>query len=460
MRNLHRFAAELVLEFFKRFSPIFLGVSLAKTPKKGVEQTLVWAIDTVCRLPRKNLEQYQLRRINKVLADMKDPLVKDWYPLSRLNDLSDIKSFPILAREKLNAFFDKFPKNLQEKFLLITTSGSTGVPLRLYFSKKLFLRRVAAIPYELRLAGAGAPLLRLNFPKEPYYAWHGAYLDPYALEPMGEAAVERFLDRHRPRTLLGTVTHAILLAEFFEKTSLSYPFQAVLVTGEHLSEAQRQYLQKTLGGKCYRVYGCNEFGHIGQECREQNGIHINEDWIFFEILKENGEEAGENEGGEVIITSLHNAFPPVIRYRLGDRARLLGDICPCGLSTRRILLEGRASDFIHLPNGSRIAFMRIISLMGEMQWVNKYQFIQHSANSIEIRIVPRGMPSSELPAILKRKIRHCLAYSSPDLEIIVRFVPAINPSPRGKTKILSSTLHAPSPIPSIMATTDYSMRKA
>lgn len=444
-KSLKTVAAVHVVEFSKYLSPISFRANLPNSYKKVIELPLVWAIDTICHLPRADLEQYQLGQLNKILKyfhSQANPssflFFYNQYRLQRLEKISNITKLPILTRQQLDSFFKQFPERFRERFLLIATSGSSGVPLHLYFSKKLFLRRIAAIPYEMRVTKTSGPLVRLNFPKESYYAWHGAYIDPYQLGKMDRIAAGNYFERIQPKTLLGTVSHVLLLAEFFDQISYTYPFQAIFVTGEHLLETQRKYLERILGGKCYRVYGCNEFGHIGQECIEQYGIHINEDWILLEILKENSREASGDESGEVVITSLHNIFPPIIRYRLGDQARPLTGICPCGLSTRRILLEGRTADFIHLPNGDRVSLIKVLELMSKLDGLKKYQFIQHSTNFLEVRVVLRQRGDQSFLTFLEREVRKYLSYPGPDLKIVITSVKAIKPSPQGKAKILST----------------------
>jgi phenylacetate-CoA ligase len=67
---------------------------------------------------------------------------------------------------------------------------------------------------------------------------------------------------------------------------------------------------------------------------------------------ETGESLPDGVSGEVLFTTLTRRAMPLIRYRTGDRARMLPGLCPCGSVLRRLgKVQGR------LANGAALGSM-------------------------------------------------------------------------------------------------------
>jgi phenylacetate-CoA ligase len=81
---------------------------------------------------------------------------------------------------------------------------------------------------------------------------------------------------------------------------------------------------------------------------ERNGLHINEDHFFAEIINpETLEPLPPGEVGELVITTLTKEAFPVIRFRTRDLTRLIPEPCPCGRKTMRMLrVMGRTDDML------------------------------------------------------------------------------------------------------------------
>ncbi len=87
---------------------------------------------------------------------------------------------------------------------------------------------------------------------------------------------------------------------------------------------------------------------VAGECRECNGLHINEDHFLVEVLDPATlEPVAPGEIGELVITTLTKEAFPVIRYRTRDLTRLLPEPCPCGRTlTRMSRILGRTDDML------------------------------------------------------------------------------------------------------------------
>ena len=55
-------------------------------------------------------------------------------------------------------------------------------------------------------------------------------------------------------------------------------------------------------------YGCEEVSLIACECEEHDGLHLNADGVYCEVMAD----------GRLLVTDLTNRAMPLIRYQVGD----------------------------------------------------------------------------------------------------------------------------------------------
>lgn len=127
----------------------------------------------------------------------------------------------------------------------------------------------------------------------------------------------------------------------------------VLYAGEPFPLAEREAIARGLGAE--RVtsigYGGVDAGPMGFQCAHcgPDVHHVHADHVFMELLDPHtGRPVPPGTPGEVVITSLNRRLMPLLRYRVGDRARWLDGACPCGLASPRFELLGRLDDRVRL----------------------------------------------------------------------------------------------------------------
>lgn len=120
--------------------------------------------------------------------------------------------------------------------------------------------------------------------------------------------------------------------------------------GETWSEPLRRHIEETFGLVACDVYGLSEcFGPgVAYECEARDGLHLSEDQVLAEIVDPaTGEPLPEGAEGELVLTTLTKEAMPLLRYRTGDRTRLLPGACACGRTLRRIArISGRHDDML------------------------------------------------------------------------------------------------------------------
>jgi phenylacetate-coenzyme A ligase PaaK-like adenylate-forming protein len=139
-------------------------------------------------------------------------------------------------------------------------------------------------------------------------------------------------------TVIGLSSHVqALLAQ------ADLPIRHVLYAGEPFPEKARRGLDvRSIG------YGGVDAGPMGFQCPHcvGNQHHLHADHVYMELLDpQTWQPAAE---GEVVITSLNRRLMPLLRYRVGDRARWVPGACPCGLPDPRFELLGRSDDRVRL----------------------------------------------------------------------------------------------------------------
>lgn len=207
-----------------------------------------------------------------------------------------------------------------------------------------------------------------------------------------EEIYQKMLD-FQPKWILSQPSIMFLLARHVfesgaeEIASLQY----IELSGEMLSDHERNFISRAFGCTVANQYGCNEIGTIAYEC-PKGKMHIMEDNVFVEICKE-GHRVSEYEEGDIVVTSKWNYAMPLIRYAVGDTGSLADNDCTCGMHGRILSsLRGRKNDFIQCRNGEVLPayeFIRTFHCINEEIDGNVYQFqVQQLAyDEFEVKVV-------------------------------------------------------------------------
>jgi phenylacetate-CoA ligase len=149
-----------------------------------------------------------------------------------------------------------------------------------------------------------------------------------------------------------TPSYMLYMAEYAEKmgTSIRETSLRIGIFGaEPWSEETRKRIEEKTGITAYDVYGTSELsGPLFTECTERNGLHIWADHFLVEVIDpKTGENVGEGEKGELVVTTLSKEAMPLIRWRTGDITILETEKCNCGRTHPRIMrILGRSDDML------------------------------------------------------------------------------------------------------------------
>ncbi len=118
---------------------------------------------------------------------------------------------------------------------------------------------------------------------------------------------------------------------------------SVLMTADFVAEEDRRAVKEAWGSRVFEHYGTTEMGlGCAMSCRDTEdhppvGYHVRENDLYIEIIDpDSGKLLPQGQWGEIVVTTLTRKGMPFLRYRTGDRSRLLKDPCSCGSLLKRL----------------------------------------------------------------------------------------------------------------------------
>lgn len=121
--------------------------------------------------------------------------------------------------------------------------------------------------------------------------------------------------------------------------------KVAIVTSEILLGEQRDFIEEVLGCSVANEYGAAEIGLFACECPE-GSMHICEELNLLQT----------HPDGRLLVTDLHNTSTPLFNYDIGDRIIISDKPCSCGRGLRVIeKIVGREGDLVKKPNGELIS---------------------------------------------------------------------------------------------------------
>ena len=342
---------------------------------------------------RTEIEAMQLRKLNALLKKEYDR--QGFYrdlPAS-LRSLDDLKALPFTTAEDLAEHGSSMlllSQSAVERVITERTSGTTGAAKRLFYTAGDLERAV-----QLFTAGLG----ELIFPGSvtmicfPFSGPNGlGELIAEAIERLeakplrvgvgkSYAELSAILQQEQPDTYVGMPVPLLSLLRVCGRGSL----KRALVSGDACPDTVLRCIEGLLGSKLFPHYGSREMALGGAiTCPAHTGMHLRENHVIAEIVAPDGTPLAEGEFGELVITTIGMEAMPLIRYRTGDRARILPGDCPCGSAIRRLEIRSRldATEFLDLENA-------VFSL----PWVADYRAARR-ADGLHLEVLTCGDPEA------------------------------------------------------------------
>jgi phenylacetate-coenzyme A ligase PaaK-like adenylate-forming protein len=275
--------------------------------------------------------------------------------------LSDLPSLPTTTKQDL---WDNYPFGLVQvpRDRLVAVHGSSGTrgrPTLVAYTRADLDLWASMCARSLACAGATRDSIVHNAYGYGLFTGglgihQGAVALGATVVPMSGGMTERQL---RMLTDLGadvltcTPSYAVRLGEAAQEAGVRpASLRAGLFGAEPWSDELRATIERLLPLRALDIYGLSEIigPGVATECREQNGLHVNEDHFIVEAIDPlGGEPVPAGTAGELVFTTPTKEALPLLRYRTGDIASLSPDPCPCGRTLVRMSkVVGRVDDML------------------------------------------------------------------------------------------------------------------
>ena len=388
-------------------------------------------------MPRPQIEALQLERLQKTVARcMHSPFYKQRFAEAGLSPddirtLDDLRRIPFTTKQDLR---DTYPFGiasvpLRDCVRLHSSSGTTGNPTVILHTQRDLDEWANAVARCLWMVGARPDDVFQN--TSGYGMFTGGLGFQYGAERLGMLTVPAAAGNTKRQikfmTDFGTtVVHAIpsyatRIYEVMQQEGVDprrdTRLKILAIGAEPHSDEQRKRIEEMLGVKAYNSFGMSEMCGPGVafECREQNGMHIWEDYYLVEIVDpETLEPVPDGEVGELVLTTLNREAMPLLRYRTRDLTRIIPGECPCGRCHRRIdRMKGRSDDMIVLK-GVNIFPIQIEQVLMQFRELGSNYLItldteeSNDAMTVEVELEQGFTDNFAVLQQLTRNIAHAL----------------------------------------------------
>ncbi len=389
------------------------------------------------------LQQYQLERLTSLvqIAGLQSPFYRERFAecgvsADSLQQLDDIRQFPITTKSDIEG---NFPDRMvvqsrrNEDWQYVGTRGTTHRVMVVQDYQRRDGGRAAGLvaltedsPYKY---GAGevtippdacsvhcgiessrAPSVRsqvwqlvtgkLKWNRESVSDLRGLVMDHWirrstALPPLDLDAGDpplrdciETLRQHHPAQLVALPEYLRALAEYSLRTGDMPPvIPVVRPMGANMPAVWKKDVARAFRGSVREHYGSREMGSMAFDCRYQNGLHLQMDRHLIEIVRD-GHPVQPGEIGSLLVTDLDNLSMPIIRYEIGDLARIEYEPCPCGRTTPRIFLEGRLEDAFVTEDGQVLTAEAVGNYFEAVPEVRDFQLTEDRRGKWTLRIAP------------------------------------------------------------------------
>jgi len=349
----------------------------------------------------------------------------------KVRTLDDVRRLPFTTKDELKQnqldhppWGDVLAVPLADVVRVHLTSATTGRPLAFLDTAEDWHGFYHS--YARSLHAFGVRRTDMVMAAFSYGPWIGYWSGFYAAQdlgclvyPVGGLSTEQRLDAllTYPITVLGcTPSYALFLAEAAARKGLDLAKDTKLRITWHTGEpgasipATRARIEGAFGVRAYDLPGLTEIAAWGFECEARSGLtHVHEDYVYPEVLDEQGAPVKPGERGELVFTSLYRKAMPLLRYRTRDVVQLADRRCPCGRTL--VAFEGGVLarlDDMKKVRGIIVYPRRIEELVRPHRDVDEFQIVFRRVDGLD-DILIRLDPSPSLALDERTRMRETLA---------------------------------------------------
>ncbi|MGD0754223.1 MAG: phenylacetate--CoA ligase [Bacteroidales bacterium] len=317
-----------------------------------------------------------------------------------IQTIDDITKLPFTTKQDLrdNYPFGLFAVPMSEIVRVHASSGTTGKPTVVGYTRNDISTWSEVMARTLTSAGAN----RNDFIQVAYgYGlFTGGLGLHYGGEKIGASVIPisggntvrqiQLMHDFGSTVLACTPSYALFLAEAIQENGIKrddLKLRVGVFGAEPWTENMRREIEDKLKIKAIDIYGLSEVigPGVASECLIQEGLHINEDHFYPEIIDPDTLQVlPAGNSGELVFTTLTKEGLPLIRYRTRDLTKLTYDTCKCGRTMVRMeKCLGRSDDML-IIRGVNLFPSQVESVLLEMSEIKPhYLLIVDRVNNLD-----------------------------------------------------------------------------
>ncbi|MBC8014647.1 MAG: phenylacetate--CoA ligase [Sporomusaceae bacterium] len=325
---------------------------------------------TIETMPYAEMQQLQTKRLSAVVEYMyrqvpfyRERMHQQGLLPQDVTTLADISKLPFTEKQDMR---DNYPYGLfavppSEIVRIHASSGTTGKATVVGYTKRDLGIWSEVMARSLTAAGVtNKSFIQIAY---GYGLFTGGLGLHYGAELVGASVIPvssgntgrqiSLMTDFGTTVLACTPSYALHIADTMKDMGIDPKTTALkvgILGAEPWSDSMRTEVEAQLNIKAIDIYGLSEIigPGVACECEHQNGLHINEDHFYPEIINPiTGEVLGEGEKGELVLTTITKEGMPMIRYRTRDLTVLNREPCPCGRTLVRMSkVLGRSDDML------------------------------------------------------------------------------------------------------------------
>lgn len=358
----------------------------------------------------------------------------------------DLVKFPITTKADVRLWmkemYDTHP-DTRDSWDATSTSGSTGVPLRLYQSQR-----------EHACANASWIRTLMSFGYDPFFGKMISFESSYRTEKkQHDSILQKFgilqrrklsekrcvgdgmreviaeLNNYAPDLICLRKNCIVRIALYAQEHNITIrqPKWYIPVS-EMVDEMTRSILEKTFGPGLVDAYGCDETGSCLVKRPGNDYYDACNDTHVVNIYNDDNQLSND---GKVILTTLYKHDFPIINYDVGDIA---SSYVKDGI--RYVTkIHGRLNDMVKHENGDQTSVLELRKIPNGITGIAQFRYVQDSFHDLRVELVrdPQDMTYSneEITDFFMKKLT---ALYGDEFRIHIEWLDVIPPDPNGKLR--------------------------
>jgi phenylacetate-CoA ligase len=203
-----------------------------------------------------------------------------------------------------------------------------------------------------------------------------------------ERRILRELADYQPALLEANPSLMDRLARFAWKTGAAvYQPPLITLTYEFPSALQLRAIRRVFHSPTASSYGSTEAGYVFMEC-ERGRLHQNVEFCRVDLAPLTDGVKTHVGVGRIFVTTFGNEWFPLVRFDIGDIARLASGPCPCGRDFGLTLsaIEGRLKSLCVAGDGRLVTHREMDDALARVEGLEQYRLVQDSLKSARLDV--------------------------------------------------------------------------